>query len=143
MQQKSSLPTLSVSPSRTPKILTRTTSSSTTSSFHSSQSSAPSTAHPMNFPSHPPVLGRLNNLLLSLLSKQRTIHGPSDELPKPSARPGQGGYNRGSSTSEVVGEEPSTRLLRSWERKRGRQSIRTGRTGSRTWNLDGREAIGV
>ncbi|KAA1092497.1 hypothetical protein PGT21_004955 [Puccinia graminis f. sp. tritici] len=68
MQRKSSLPTVSVSPSRTPNVLTRTTSSSTTSS---PQSSAPSTAHQINFPSHPPVLGKVGTTGDPVLAKRR------------------------------------------------------------------------
>ncbi|KAA1118247.1 hypothetical protein PGT21_034104 [Puccinia graminis f. sp. tritici] len=124
MQQKSSLPTLSVSPSQTPKILTRTTSNSTTSSFHSSQSSAPSTAHPMNFPSHPPVLGKVGTTWKLVLAKWRERNllrnyyglGNASEAANPSG-PEEPGLAHGISMAErpsvcnLSGQEESSRPL--------------------------------
>ncbi|PLW10757.1 hypothetical protein PCANC_24052 [Puccinia coronata f. sp. avenae] len=111
MQPDSSLPTLSLSPSRSQKVFTRTTSSSSSSSHHSGN---PSTAHQLNFPNHPFPLGKVGTAGDPTLAKRRARnllrdyygHGGSSEATSPSrSEPGgphsAGKFNEASGAIQV------------------------------------------
>jgi len=68
MPSSTSLPTLSISPSRPQDVLARTTSSSSSSSY---QNGNPPTAHQKNLPSHPPSLGKVGTTGDPALAKRR------------------------------------------------------------------------
>lgn len=104
MQSSTSLPTLSISPSQPQDVLAPTTSSSSSSSH---QNGNPPTAPQLNFPSHPPSLGKVGTTGDPTLAKRRARNllrdyyglGGSSEATSPSPRSESAGHSHVIGTS--------------------------------------------